>query len=166
MGRAHYGPPWALLGRALEGFHLPLWAGPLWARLGPCGPGPCGPPGPLWAWRYGPGPLWSSLGPYGPGPCGPPVPLWAGRALVGSLGPLWAGLLWAPWVLMGRALMGRTHYGPPWALPGPALMGWALMAPGRLYMYIIVDRGWCISIMFIFTSFGLCFFTHLFPKWS
>ena len=51
---------------------------------------------------------------------GPP---WAlmGRALMGLLGPLWAGPLRAPWALMGRA-----HMGPPWALIGRALMGQAL----------------------------------------
>ena len=62
MGRAllraplgPYGPPWALVGRALMGPPGPLWAGPLWAPRGPYGPGPygpgpCGPPGPSWAW--------------------------------------------------------------------------------------------------------------------
>ena len=54
-------------------------------------------------------------------------------------GPLWAGPLWAPCALTGRASMsscGLGHlwagpYGAPWALMGRALMGQALMEPPR-----------------------------------
>ena len=66
----------------------------LWAPLGPCGP--------PWALEGLPGLLWAPLGPCGPGPCGLPRAL-VGRALVGPLGPLWA-----PWALMGWALMGHA----------------------------------------------------------
>ena len=73
---------------------------------------------------------------------------------MGRPGPLWAGPLWAPWALMGLALIGPPWalmglpgplwaeplraslgpygpgpYGPPWALMGWALMGRALMGP-------------------------------------
>ena len=90
--------------------------GPWWTPLGPCGS-----LGLLWA-----GPLRAPHGPLWAGPGGLPEPLWApwglvGRALVCPLWPLWAGPLWVPWALVGRALVG------PWAL-----MGWALMGHPRL----------------------------------
>ena len=40
-----------------------------------------------------------------------------GRALEDHPGPLWFGALWAPWALVGQALVG------PWALVGQALVG-------------------------------------------
>ena len=76
--------------------------------------------------------LTAPLGPHGPGPCGPP---WA---------PL--GHLWAPWGLLGRALVeslwvplgslfgpGNCEH-PPWALACRALVGQALVGtPGPLW---------------------------------
>ena len=49
-------------------------------------------------------------------------------------GPLWARPLWAPWAVVGRALVdlpGPLRARPFWASLGPCglLMGWALMGP-------------------------------------
>ena len=99
------GLPWALMGWALVGPPVLLWAGPLRTPMGPCGPGACGHP-----WDLVGEALVSPLGPYRPSPCGHPGPLWAE--------PLWAslGLIGPAWAFMGRALSGR-------ALLGRALMG-------------------------------------------
>ena len=100
----------------------PLWVGPLWAPHGPISPWAlCGPPWALVGWaRMGPhGHLWAYLGPCGLGPCKTPGPLWAppvlvGRALVGPLGSCGPGLCGPP--------------GPLWA--GPFWAPWSLMGPG------------------------------------
>ena len=81
--RAH----WALVGRALVGHSVPLWA-----SLGPCGPGLPGPGGP---------------GSYGTGLCGPPPWALVGQALVGPLRPY--GL--QSWGLIPLV----SNLGPDWA---------------------------------------------------
>ena len=53
-----------------------------------------------------------------------------GRALMGPLGPLWAGP--APLGLYGPGPHELGHYGPPWALMGQALWAvplWASLGP-------------------------------------
>ena len=95
---------------------------------------------PLWG-LMGRAPMGQDLGPdrtgpYGPGPYGPPRTCWApwalmGQALVGPPGPWCAGpgpngSHWAP---MGRALMGPTLSKAPM---GQVLMGSALMPPPGL----------------------------------
>ena len=101
--------PWPLMGRALVGVHSgalrdrPLWSP--WTLVGLHGrlrAGPLLPP--PWALVGRPGLLWAN-------------------PLVGSLGRLQAGHLWA---LVGRALVGS-----PWALMGWALAGPLGQGPGR-----------------------------------
>ena len=117
MARALVGPAgplwasWALVGRALVGLPVSVWA-----PLGPCGRpwALVGAPWPLWA-----EPLWATWALMGRAIVGP---LWAlvGRAIVGPPGPWWAGPLWAPLGSYGprhrNSLLGltlETKFVPP-----------------------------------------------------
>ena len=90
-GSGPYGPPWALVGRALMGRDLvdppvilragPLWAVLLWSPLGRYGPCPSGPPWAPMGRAFMGRALVAAPGPYGLGPCGlgpyePPGPSW------------------------------------------------------------------------------------------
>ena len=96
---------------------------------------PCGPPRPLWA-----GPLWAPLGLCGPCPCG----------------RMCARPWWAPWALVGRALVG-----PPWAL-----MGWAIIGhsgrPIYKHMHIHMHMHVYVYIVYIYICMYTCVYIYIY----
>ena len=96
---------------------------------------PCGPPRPLWA-----GPLWAPLGLCGPCPCG----------------RMCARPWWAPWALVGRALVG-----PPWAL-----MGWAIIGhsgrPIYKHMHIHMHMHVYVYIVYIYACIHVYIYTYIY----